>query len=90
VTGTTPLREQATGVCQAVRYRGRPYRGLNPLAQADYQLLRAVSRAEFTLTGMRNADLHAFLFKPTNARNSADTTPPWSLVGSHYCGPMAC
>ena len=56
VTGTTPLREQATGVCQAVRYRGRRYRRLNPLAQADYQLLQAVSRAEFTLTGMRNAD----------------------------------
>ena len=35
VTGTTPLRQQATGVCQAVRYRGRGYRRLNPLAQAD-------------------------------------------------------
>jgi len=88
VTGTTPLREQATGVCQAVRYRGRPYRGLNPLAQADYQLLRAVSRAEFTLTGMRNADLRALLFKPTKCpqqcrHNSAVVTRRLALLRAH-------
>jgi hypothetical protein len=88
VTGTTSLRQQATGVCQAVRYRGRRYRGLNPLAQADYQLLRAVSRAEFTLTGMRNADLRALLFKPTKCpqqcrHNSAVVTRQLALLRAH-------
>jgi hypothetical protein len=88
LTGTTPLREQATGVCQALRYRRRRYRGLNPLAQADYQLLRAVSRGEFTLTGMRNADLRALLFKPTKCpqqrqRNSAVVTRKLTLLRAH-------
>lgn len=88
LTGTSPLREQATGVCQAVRYRRRRYRGLNPLAQADYQLLRAVSRGEFTLTGMRNADLRALLFKPTKSpqqrrRNSAVVTRQLTLLRAH-------
>jgi hypothetical protein len=85
VSGTTPLRQQATGVCQAVRYRGRRYRRLNPLAQADYQLLRAISRAEFTLSGMRNADLRALLFKPTKCpqqrrHNSAVVTRQLALL----------
>jgi len=88
LTGTTPLREQATGVCQALRYRRRRYRGLNPLAQADYQLLRAVSHGEFTLTGMRNADLRALLFKPTKCpqqrqRNSAVVTRKLTLLRAH-------
>lgn len=88
ISGTSPLRDQSAAVCKAVLYRGRRYRALNPLAQADYQLLRAVGRGEFTLTGMRNADLRALLFKPTQCphqrrRNSAAVTRQLALLRAH-------
>src|SRR4029077_12335307 len=54
VTGTRTLRDQVAAVCQALRYRRRRYRGLNPLAETDHQLLQAINRGEFILNGMRN------------------------------------
>jgi hypothetical protein len=88
ITGTTPLRDQTAAVTKAVLYRKRRYRGLNPLAQADYQLLRAISRGEFTLNGMRNADLRALLFKPSTCpqlrrRNSSLVTRQLALLRAH-------
>jgi len=88
VTGTSPLRDQAAKICQAVLYHRRPYRGLNPLAEADYQLLRALSRGEFTLNGLRHADLRRLLYKPSQApeqrrRNSAAVTRQLALLRAH-------
>jgi hypothetical protein len=88
VTGSIPLLQQAAAVTKALFYRGRPYRGLNPLAQTDYQLLRIVSRGEFILNGMRNADLRALLFKPAKCplqrrRNSAVVTRKLALLRAH-------
>jgi hypothetical protein len=88
VTGSSPLRDQAAGVCHAVFYHRRRYRALNPLAEADYQLLQAVSRGEFTLNGLRNADLRHLLYKPTHApqqrrRNSAAVTRQLALLRAH-------
>jgi len=41
-------------------HNGKRYRGLNALAQKDHALLLAVSRGEFMLSAIRNADLRAF------------------------------
>lgn len=88
VTGSKPLQDQAAGVCRAVFYRARRYRGLNPLAETDYQLLRAVSRGEFTLSGMRNRDLRSLLFKPSKCpqqqrRNAAVISRRLALLRAH-------
>lgn len=88
VTGSIPLRDHAAAITKAVFYRGRRYRGLSPLAETDYRLLRAISRGEFTLNGMRNSDLRALLFKPTNCphqsrRNSARVTRQLALLRAH-------
>jgi hypothetical protein len=88
VTDTSPLRDQAAGVCRAVLYRHHRYRGLNPLGETDYQLLRAVSRGEFTLNGMRNRDLRNLLYKPTKCpqqrrRHAAVITRRLALLRAH-------
>ena len=66
------------------------YRGLNALEQKDHALLLALSRGEFALNGIRNADLRALLYpaklkqpKPASSRSDAGVEPlPASL---HYC-----
>jgi hypothetical protein len=49
-------------VCRPTRWKGRPVRALNPLADDDARLLEAVSRGEFVLNGFRNRDLRQHLF----------------------------
>ncbi len=88
VSGSSPLQQEAAAVCRPVFYRHRRYRGLNPLAQPDYQLLQSVSRGEFTLSGMRNRDLRNLLYKPTKVPqhqhyNSAATTRRLALLRAH-------
>jgi hypothetical protein len=61
----TPLAEQAARVCRAVRRDGRRYRALNPLGEADAQLLAIVNRGEFALNGFRNRDVRARLYDAT-------------------------
>lgn len=56
------LAETAAGVCRRTRWKGRPVRALNPLADDDARLLEAVSRGEFVLQGFRNRDLRPLLF----------------------------
>jgi hypothetical protein len=88
VTGSSCLLEEATQVCCPVFYHHRRYRGLRPLAQADYHLLLAVSRGEFSLAGRRNADLRSLLFKPTKSklklqRDSAAISRKLALLRAH-------
>jgi hypothetical protein len=88
VTGSSPLQAEAAGVCRAVFYRNRRYRGLNPLAQSDYQLLQALSRGEFSLSGMRNRHLRRLLYTPTKCpvqqrRNAAVITRQLALLRAH-------
>jgi hypothetical protein len=64
----TPLAEQAARVCRAVRRDGRRYRALNPLGEADAQLLAIVNRGEFALNGFRNRDVRARLYNATEDR----------------------
>lgn len=57
-----PLKEQAAGVCRAVRHKGQRYRALNPLGDGDAQLIAIVNRGEFLLNGFRNRDVRSHLY----------------------------
>jgi len=57
-----PLGEAVAGLCQPTNWHGRRVRALEPLGEADGRLLGAVSRGEFVLQGLRNADLRRLLF----------------------------
>lgn len=91
VTGSSSLLQEAAEVCCPIIRNGKRYRGLNALAQNDHALLLAVSRGEFALSGIRNADLRALLYppKPTTTdklqirRRSAAITRQFALLRAH-------
>jgi hypothetical protein len=91
VTGSSSLLQEAAEICGPIIRDGKRYRGLNALAQKDHPLLRALSRGEFALSGIRNADLRASLYPPTklkiaNAeirRRSAALTRQFALLRAH-------
>ena len=58
----TPLAQAAAPLCRPVTHQGRRYRALNPLNPADAALLRALSRGEWTIRGLRNRDLQLLLY----------------------------
>jgi len=62
VTGTTPLHQEALGVCRAIVLKGKRYRALNPWTAQDGAMLAAISRGEFTINGLRNRDLRSLLY----------------------------
>ena len=73
-------------------HNGKRYRGLNALTHKDHALLLAVSRGEFALSGIRNADLRALLYpslkaikltKPEIRRRSAAITRQFALLRAH-------
>src|SRR5260370_19880711 len=72
VTGSNSLLQEAAEVCRPVTRNGKRYRGLNALAQKDHALLLALSRGEFALTSIRNADLRALLITVLIASCNAD------------------
>jgi hypothetical protein len=57
----TPLGQAAAPLCRPVTHDGRRYRALHPLG-TDAALLRALSRGEWTIAGLRNRDLQALLY----------------------------
>ena len=61
VNTDAPLRETAGELCRAVTRDGRPYRSLRPFDRWDQAVLQAINRAEWAITGLRNADLRAAL-----------------------------
>lgn len=91
ITASSSLLQEAAEVCHPVTRNGKRYRGLNALAQKDHHLLLALSRGEFALTGIRNADLRALLYpaQATKAhkleirRRSAATTRQFALLRAH-------
>jgi hypothetical protein len=91
VTGSNSLLQEAAEVCRPVTRNGKRYRGLNALAQKDHALLLALSRGEFALTSIRNADLRALLYpsvktsktsKAETRRTSAAITRQFALNAS--------
>ena len=89
VDATVPVGTLAAPVCRQVRWKGRPARGLNPLASEDAALLRAIHRGEFTITGFRNRDLRECLFGATPSdlvarrRQSGQVTRRIRLLRAH-------
>lgn len=68
---STPLGEAAAPLCRPVCQDGRRYRALHPLGQ-DAALLRALSRGEWVISGVRNRDLQAQLYAtPARDRKTA-------------------
>jgi hypothetical protein len=61
------LGEATAAVCQRTKWKGRSVRALNPLSEEDAQLLQAVNRGEFNITGFRNRDLREHLFAKSSA-----------------------
>src|SRR5439155_25777268 len=56
------LEERVTPVTQPTTWKGKRVRALQPFAPEDMALLAAVSRGEFTLSGLRNRDLRRVLY----------------------------
>jgi hypothetical protein len=91
VTGSACLLQEAAEVCRPITRHGKRYRGLNALADKDHALLRAVSRGEFALAGLRNAELRALLYPAQGAktdkrqirRTSAAITRKFALLRAH-------
>ena len=57
----TPLGQMVEPLCRPLTHQGRRYRALQPLG-TDADLLRALSRGEWTIAGFRNRDLQHLLF----------------------------
>jgi hypothetical protein len=89
VTGTTPLHREALTVCQPIVLKAKRYRALNPWTTQDGTLLEAISRGEFTLSGLRNRDLRVLLYpnKPSSKllqrRQAAAITRRLALLRVH-------
>jgi hypothetical protein len=89
VDQSASLAETVRPLCQRTRWKGRPVRGLQPLKSDDAQLLAAISRGEFLVTGFRNGDLRALLFGTTEVspdearRQSAKITRLIRMLRAH-------
>jgi hypothetical protein len=85
----TPLSRVADALCQpAWDKRGRRHRALNPLAAEDAQLLAAVTRGEFNITGFRNRDVRQVLFGEATTdvqrrRQASRVTRKLALLRAH-------
>jgi hypothetical protein len=62
VDTSMPLGKLVEQICQPTTWKGRRVRALRPLSQNDSLLLKAVSRGEFKLNGVRNRNLQAVLY----------------------------
>lgn len=83
-----PLGQAAAPLCLPITHNGRRYRALHPLG-ADAGLLRALSRGEWTIAGLRNRDLqeHLYAGQPRNKkvarRRSATVGRKLRLLRAH-------
>jgi hypothetical protein len=89
VTGSTPLRREAEGVCRALILNGKRYRALNPWTAEDGTLLESISRGEFALAGLRNRNLRKLFYplkrttKAQQRRQAAAITRRLALLRAH-------
>ena len=59
---STPLAKLVEQICRPTAWKGKRIRALRPLAEGDSLLLKAVSRGEFKVNGVRNRHLQAILY----------------------------
>jgi hypothetical protein len=62
----SPLAQEAAQVCRPVRREKQRHRALNPMGEADAELMAAVNRGEYAINGFRNRDVRARLYAPTS------------------------
>ena len=70
IEDATPIGELTRPLCRPTSWKGRRVRALHPWSPDDLDLLRAVARAEFLVTGFRNRDLSRLL-RPHQSKDSA-------------------
>lgn len=86
---TQPLGKLAEKVCRPAKIGERRVRAINPHSAEDAQLLAAIRRGEFTISGFRNRDLRQLLYgnPPADAkeqrRQSAAVTRKLALLRAH-------
>jgi hypothetical protein len=84
-----PLGDLTRRLAVPAVLKGRRYRALNPASPADLDLLAAVNRGEFAISGFRNKDLRALLYstppadKQEERRRSARTSRLIRLLRAH-------
>ena len=61
----SPLAQEAAEVCRAVGGKRQRHRALNPMGQADAELMAAVNRGEYVINGFRNRDVRGRLYGAT-------------------------
>lgn len=61
-TAGRPLGDTAAPLTKPVRRQGRRYRALNLFAAKDVAVLALINRGDFTVEGLRNADVQGALF----------------------------
>lgn len=86
--GKIPLFQWAEEVCRPLRREGRRVRAINPWSPTDAALLQAINRGEFKISGFRNRDIRAFLFKgktppEEQKRQAAAVTRKFALLRAH-------
>ena len=57
-----PISALVDRVCRPIEWEGRRVRALRPWSEDDRLLLKAISRGEFAVGGLRNRDLLPLLF----------------------------
>jgi hypothetical protein len=62
VDDSTRFSEFTRALEQPCQYQGRRVRALHPFQADDHQLLQAVNRGEFVISGLRNRDLQLLLY----------------------------
>jgi hypothetical protein len=88
ITADTPLSALTDQLCRPVEVNGRRHRGLRPFDPEDVQLLQAVSRGEFLMSGFRNRDVRTFLYGETEdaiqrRRHSGKVSRKLAMLRAH-------
>jgi hypothetical protein len=84
-----PLGKTAAPLTKPLRRRRQRYRALNPFAAKDAAVLALINRGEFTVEGLRNADVQSALFsgpartKKQRCRRSAAAGRYLRLLRAH-------
>ncbi len=90
VDTSMPLGKLVEQICRPTTWKGQRMRALSPWSQDDSLLLKAVSRGEFKLNGLRNRHLQAVLYSqaPASAqelrRRSARVGRQLRLLRAHH------
>ena len=86
----TPISTLVDRVCRCVHWQGRSVRALRPWTEDDRRLLKAISRGEFAVNGLRNRDLLSLLFPEASSlpaeerrRYSARVTRKLRMLRAH-------